>query len=98
MSFKKNYLKSKNICKVTFNFPANDADKVMLVGDFNNWNKNATPMKKSRSGFSTTVELEAGRDYQFRYLLDGQTWANDDDADSFTHTPFHDAQNGVIKI
>ena len=49
MSFKKQYLKKKSVCKVTFTVPkqlAAFASTVHLVGDFNDWNKSITPMKR----------------------------------------------------
>ena len=97
MSVKKQYMKSKNVCKVTFTLPAGETGEMAtVVGDFNGWDREATPMKKSRSGYSVTVELEPGREYQFRYLIDGERWANDDEADSMSDTHFHDAKNCVI--
>ena len=38
MAIKKQYLKSKPVCKVTFSVPAKEATKVAVVGDFNEWN------------------------------------------------------------
>ena len=52
MALKKTYLKTKKICKVTFNCSANDAEQIWLVGDFNCWDKQATPMKRGKEGFS----------------------------------------------
>jgi 1,4-alpha-glucan branching enzyme len=98
MPLKKNYLKSKNICRVTFNCPVTEADQAYLVGDFNSWDTEATPMKKSKQGFSATLDLEPGQDYQFRYFLSGDQWANDDSADAYTDTPFPDARNSVVNI
>lgn len=96
MSVKKQYMKSKNICKVTFTLPMTDGETATVVGDFNAWDREATPMKKGRSGYTATVELEPGREYQFRYLVDGDRWTNDDEADGFSDTHFHDAKNCVI--
>ena len=71
---KKQYLKSRDICKVTFRLPSIAAPKagtVSVVGEFNAWDFNANPMKKLKSGdFTTTIELTPGRKYQFRYLID----------------------------
>jgi 1,4-alpha-glucan branching enzyme len=49
VGIKKEYLKSRKTCKVTFRLPriaATDAKSVCIVGDFNNWNLYANPMKK----------------------------------------------------
>ena len=49
MSIKKQYLKSKPEANVTFELPkeaAEGAEKVTLVGDFNDWDKSAVELKK----------------------------------------------------
>ena len=44
---KKQPLKSKPVCKVTFTLPeAVKAENAYLVGDFNDWDEKATEMKK----------------------------------------------------
>ena len=46
MAIKKQYLKSKPVCKVTFSVPAEEAKKVAVVGTFNEWNeKKAVKLK-----------------------------------------------------
>jgi 1,4-alpha-glucan branching enzyme len=100
MTIRKRFLKSRPVCKVTFRIPetlGNGTKNAHLVGEFNNWSSSATPMKRLKSGaFSATVDLEAGRDYQFRYLLGRSHWENDPDADDLVPTPFGDSHNSVI--
>jgi hypothetical protein len=36
----------------------------------------------------TTIELEAGRRYRFRYLVDGKEWLNDWHADDYVENPY----------
>jgi hypothetical protein len=56
-------------------------------------------MKKLKKGaFTTTLNLEKGREYQFRYLLDNKNWENDAGADRFVETPFGDSENSVIAL
>ena len=102
MSVKKQYLKRKPVCKVTFRLnkkQAKSARTVHIVGEFNNWNVSSTPMKKVRKGaFHTVIDLEKGREYQFRYLLDGTNWVNDSDADRYVPTPYGDAENCVVVV
>ena len=63
--------------KTTFQVELPEANAVALVGDFNGWNGDATPMKKNKSGvWKTDLKLEAGS-YQFRYLVDSSSWLND---------------------
>lgn len=99
--FKKRFLKSRPVCKVTFTLPkeaALEAHFVTIVGEFNNWDKESTPMKKMKNGnFTVTVELEPGRDYSFRYLIDGNKWANDWYADRYVPNPFG-GDDSVVSI
>ena len=85
MSLKKQYLKSKEICKVTFALSVEevgDVKKVTVAGDFNNWSKAKNPLKKFKNGnFKTTIDLEKGKQFQFKYLIDGKNWMNDKEAD-----------------
>ncbi|MER2491249.1 isoamylase early set domain-containing protein [Catenovulum sediminis] len=100
MSLKKQFLKSKPVCKVTFRLTAEQAqqsDEVFLVGDFNEWDEKATPMKRLKSGdFSLNINLESGKEYQFKYLLDGDVWENDWDADNYAPSPVGGADNSVV--
>lgn len=102
MSIKKQYPKDKSVCKVTFSLPkkaAASAKKVHLVGEFNNWDQKAMPMKKLKNGsFSITLELETGREYQFRYLIDGTKWENDWEANKYVPTQFGDSENSVVVV
>jgi 1,4-alpha-glucan branching enzyme len=102
MSVKKQFLKSKPVCKVSFKLSkelAAGAAKATLVGDFNNWSEAADEMNSLKDGsFSISLDLETGRSYQFRYLLDGANWVNDEAADAYEASGFGDAQNAVIVL
>ncbi len=93
-------LKSKPVCKVTFKLSKkeiNSAKKINIVGEFNQWDLHATPMKRLKDGtFTATVDLEQGKEHPFRYLLDGTDWQNDPTADKYVPTPFGDSENCVI--
>ena len=100
MSIKKQYLKSRPVCKVTFRLnkeAAKTAKKVFLVGDFNKWKEKTTPMKKLKSGdFSVTVELPIQQaEYQFRYLTDQGCWENDWEADKYIPNNV-DGENSIV--
>ena len=99
---KKEYLKKKNVCKVTFRLPkiaAPDAKSVSIVGDFNDWGIYANRMRRLRNGdFTITLELEPGNEYQFRYLIDETKWENDWNADKYVKSPFGDSDNSVIAV
>ena len=71
---------------VTFELPSSTwAERANLVGEFNDWDTTATPMTRSRNGdgWTVAVELEAGRSYRFRYLVDGHQWLNEWHADDW---------------
>ena len=102
MSIKKRFLKSRPECKVTFRLSKGTAEKaesVHIVGDFNNWDTHATPMKKLKSGhFSTTLDLKVGSAYQFRYLIDGTDWLNDEGADKYVPSSYPGVENSVVEV
>lgn len=95
---KKRFLKS-GVVKVEFTLPdaiAAEAESAFLVGDFNNWDEQATPMTKFKNGkFKVTLSLESDRNYQFRYLVDGSQWHNDWEADRYMANPFS-GDNSVV--
>ena len=96
---KKKYMESRNICEVTFRLPSEasrGARKVTVVGDFNNWEKEATPLTKQEDGdFIIALELDAGKEYRFRYLIDGQRWENDWHADKYVKG-LYDVEDSVV--
>ena len=98
---KKKYLKSNNVCKVTFRLPkeaAPDAHVVTVVGDFNNWNETEAQMKKLKSGdFTLTLDLSSEKEYRYRYLIDSSRWENDWHADSYVPNPFG-CDDSLIKV
>jgi 1,4-alpha-glucan branching enzyme len=101
MSIKKVFSKTKPVCKVSFALDLNEinkAEKVAVLGDFNNWNLNeALELKKAKDGvFKGSIDLPVGKDYEFRYLLDATNWMNDLEADSFIANAFG-VENSVIK-
>ncbi|MFC1588279.1 isoamylase early set domain-containing protein [Planctomycetota bacterium] len=102
MSIKKKYLKKKKLCKVTFKLDKEAvvfASSVHLVGEFNNWDMDATPMKRLKDGaYTVTLELQSGRKYQFRYLIDKTNWENDWHADEYAPTPYGDSKNSVVIV
>jgi 1,4-alpha-glucan branching enzyme len=98
MAIKKQFLKSKPVCKVTFSLPAEDAKKVSVVGSFNDWNAKKAPLKKLKNGtFKGTVDLESGKSYEFKYLVDG-VYVNDDAADAYAWNEFAGAENSVVSV
>lgn len=100
--FTKQYLKTRDVCKVRFKLNkalAGAAKTVRLVGEFNNWDEDDRPMTRLKSGdFTQVLELAPDRTYQFRYLLDGRQWINDDAADAYKPSPYPGVDNSVIDL
>ncbi len=96
------FLETKKACRKTFRLPkvaAPDAKSVCIVGDFNNWNTHANPMKKLKDGdYSIKLDLEPGREYQFRYLIDQLKWENDRSADKYVRSVYGDCDNSVVIV
>lgn len=94
---KKQFLKSKQVCKVTFYTPSSiEAENVYLVGDFNEWDESTHEMEPLKDGrFKLTLELDKGSEYQFRYLVDKSEWHNDWEADKYVSNPFS-GDNSVV--
>jgi hypothetical protein len=75
--------------KVTFDIPVDGTDPpVSVVGDFNGWDPDATPLIRRGQKLRASVVLDAGRRYAFRYLADGGRWFNDDTADDYEPNAF----------
>ena len=89
--------------KVTFILPADivsDASNGLLLGEFNNWEKKSGfSLKKGKDGsMKAIVELEAGKSYEYRYLLDGGRWENDQTAEQYAQVQGFDIVNCVITV
>jgi hypothetical protein len=54
------------------------AKRVVLIGDFNDWDVDATPMAydSTHGAWSVTIPLLPGR-HQYQFLLDGTRYVND---------------------
>lgn len=96
---KKTYTKTGKGCRVTFTLPADfKARKACVLGEFNDWDPKANPLKKRKDGsFSTTISLDSGKEYRYRYLLDGKKWENDGEADKFMANE-HGEEDSVIVL
>ena len=96
---KKTVAKNGKTCRVTFSVPADvEAQEVALCGEFNEWSESSHLLKQRKGGnFSTTVTLDTGRDYRFRYLLDGERWENDWQADAYLPNEYG-SEDSVVSL
>jgi len=101
MSIEKKFLKAKPVCKVKFSLSGDQyksAASILLVGDFNNWQIGETPLKKAKTEvWSVSLDLETGKEYQYRYLVDGTNWENDSDADKYIPSGLG-SENSVLAL
>ena len=98
MSIKKQFLKSKPICKVTFEIASPEANSVSVVGDFNQWNIEEGLLKKQKNGvYKGTFELNKDQSYEFKYVIDG-VYVNETSADDYKWNDFANTENSVIKV
>ena len=89
--------------KVTFLLSAEivgEATSAILLGEFNNWDaNNGITLKKQKDGsLKATASLEAGRTYQYRYLLNDGRWVNDERAENYVHANGFAVENCVITV
>src|SRR4051794_3797275 len=78
------------LVEVTFEVDAAvQAERANLCGEFNDWSQTADEMEREADGgFTLTKNLDGGRSYRFRYLLDGERWENDWAADTYVPNEF----------
>lgn len=79
---------------------ASGATGGIVLGDFNNWNEtDAIKLKVQKDGsLKASAVLEAGKSYQYRYLLNDGRWVNDSNANSYHYDPVFNVENCVIHV
>lgn len=99
---KKSHVKTRNTCKLTFIVPRAELPEdlevrqLAVVGNFNDWDRTATPMKQNKDGsFKAEVEVAPGTEIQFRYLANDEHWFNAWEADFYTQNSLG-ADNCVV--
>ena len=98
MAIAKQYLKTKPVCKVTFTVPAEEAKKVAVVGDFNNWSPKGSTLKKLKNGtFKGTFELPKENSFEFKYIVDG-AYVNEAEADRYQWNEYAGSENAVLVV
>lgn len=98
MAIKKQFIKTKPVCKVTFSLDAKEANTAVVVGDFNSWDPTEGELSKLKNGtFKATFELPKDNTFEFKYIVDG-SYVNDPEADSFRWNEFANAENSVLEL
>ncbi|MGN6530893.1 MAG: isoamylase early set domain-containing protein [Ginsengibacter sp.] len=88
---------------ITFSLPAEaveGASEAILLGDFNNWNPEKAPKleKQADGSYKTVAQLEEGKTYHYRFLLDNGKWVNDYHAQKYETAPGLYVDNCVITV
>lgn len=83
---------------VQFVLVAPGAARVTLVGEFNDWDEQATPLRRlSGDGlWSVSLPLQPGR-YLYMFVVDGTRWVADPDAPPALEDDFG-VQNSVVTV
>jgi hypothetical protein len=82
---KQSPVRGKEQVKVSFILPSDAVTgKVSVVGDFNDWDPLAHPLRARSNGTrSVAVTLPAQRRFAFRYLDEAGRWHDDDAAHDY---------------
>jgi 1,4-alpha-glucan branching enzyme len=98
MSIKKQFVKTKPVCKVTFSVAAKEAQNVAVVGDFNNWNQTEGELSQLKNGtFKGVFEVDKDASYEFKYIVDGN-FVTEPEADSQVWNEFAGSENSVLAV
>jgi hypothetical protein len=81
---------------VQFGFVAPHASSVALVGDFNNWDPKATPLRAASTGgvWSVEVPIQPGR-HLYAFVVDGTMWRPDPAAPPATGEDFGEPNSAL---
>lgn len=80
----KRFFKTRDEVEVTFQIDADGIESAAVVTDRHDWQPRA--MKRTARGkgpFRIKIRFPKDEPVQFRYLLDGSRWENDEAADAY---------------
>lgn len=86
--------------RVTFELPSNiAAEKVAIAGDFNEWktNEDLMSLDEKKGVWKKEISFKPGETHQFRYIVDDQSWRNDEAADGYAPNPYF-GENSVLAL
>lgn len=92
----KRFFKTKDEVEVTFVVDTDDVDSAALATDQHDWQPQ--PMTRTARGkgpFRIRLRFAKNDPVQFRYLLDGSRWENDEAADAYWPNPLG-SDNSVV--
>ena len=92
----KRFFKTRDEVEVTFQVDTDDVESAALVTDQHDWQPQ--PMTRAARGkgpFRIKLRFPKNAPVQFRYLLDGARWENDEAADAYWPNALG-SDNGVL--
>ena len=93
---KKTYFKTKDYCKVKFEFNTKHAETVQIFGLKGDW-VNSISMKRKKDGtFSCEVSLPKESRHEFKYLVNATDWISDHEADEIAPNEYGGTNSVVI--
>ena len=94
------YSTDKTRCTVKFSLPREavpDAKSVVVAGSFSDWALDQHAMTRLGNGdFVLELELPAGKEYAFRFSIDGVRWENAWNADKYVWSDYAQCEDSVI--
>ena len=94
---KKKYFKTKDVCEVTFEHEV-EAKEVALVAESNDWQPIEMKKRRKDGVFYTKVRLPNDGRFQYRYLLNNDSWSNDTAADAYVPNEYGSDNSVVITL
>lgn len=82
--------------EVVFEFEDDEATKVSVVGTFNDWNKETSPMTKDGNIWKCSLNLKPGK-YEYQFVVNDTDWLVDPNSGTNVQNKY-DGTNSVIII
>lgn len=82
--------------RITFRFREPEARSVCVAGSFNNWDPNASPLKRQKDGTWKATESLLPGAHEYRFVVDGM-WRDDPECPDRTPNEFGE-QNCVVNV
>jgi hypothetical protein len=88
---------AESVQVVRFQLAAPNAHSVALVGDFNDWSKDAIILKPAETPgvWTASVPIKRGR-HEYAFIVDGKSWVPDPYAN--THTDEYNVKSSVLNV
>jgi 1,4-alpha-glucan branching enzyme len=94
---KKSFPQAEGPAQVSFELTADvQGQSICVLGTFNDWQSCHVMRRRDDGVWQCEVELQPGQ-YEYRFLVDGERWINDPQADGYTPNPYGE-HNCIIMI